>query len=309
MVRLGQLLYRLVRAPNLLVVAVTQFLVCYHIIHPALSEQSIAPQLHLTKFIELCLVTVIITASGYIINDLQDEKIDSINRPGTNPVQELGKDFVLWLYGALVLGGFLISQLLAFRLGEREFLWLYPLATGILAIYSVYLKRKPLAGNLIVAFYCAGVIALVVGTERVALRELAVLDPASAAYTLNVCNLFMAIAVLATLLRELVKDLEDLKGDLAGGRKTIPALWGVDVGKYVALVLALAVAATLLLPIVLEWQGFTEPLVLGWVGVLLIALAFMMYQVFRAGRPEQYRLISGELKFFLFGGLVLLLLV
>lgn len=303
------LLFRLFRVPNLLVVAITQYLVVYHILHPAFEAHGIVPSLYLSKFLEICAATMLITASGYVINDLQDEKIDEINRPGSNPVSELGRDYVLWLYGSILLIGFMVSYLLAFRLGERDFLWIYPISVGILAMYSFYLKRKPLAGNIVVAVYCAAVIALVVGAERVPLAELAAVAPRAAADALNICYLFMSIAILATLLRELVKDLEDVKGDTAGGRKTIPVLWGISTGQKIATFLSLVIIATLSAPIFNGWTLFLKPILLGWIALLIIVLIIIIWQVLRAKKPKDYRLISGELKLLLFGGLILLVLL
>ncbi len=305
----ARLLLRLVRLPNLIVVAVTQYLICYHVVHPALLEAGIAPALYQSKFFELCLTTLIITASGYVVNDLQDEKIDWINRPGTNPVAALGRDFVLWFYGALILCGFLISSLLAFRMGERDFLWFYPVATGVLAVYSRYLKKKPLAGNVIVALYCAGVIALTVAAEWRALGELARIDPAAATSVWRVCYLFMAIAVLATLLREVVKDLEDIRGDRVASRKTIPVMWGEKTGRRAALGLGLTVLAALALPLILDWPVFRGGLLFGWLSLLTLSLLFILSQVQKARTQPEYGRISAELKFFLFGGLMLILLL
>ena len=309
MFRMVPLLLRLIRTPNLFVVAVTQYLILFHVIQPALIAADVAPTLTFWKFLELTCITIAITASGYVINDIQDERIDEINKPGKNPVTPLGRARALWLYGAVVLCGFLVSQLMAFRLGERDALWLYPVAVGVLAVYSVYLKRQPLAGNIIVAIYCAGVIALVMAAERTALAELSIADPAAYDRVIGVCYLFMAIAILATLLRELVKDLEDIDGDRVGGRKTIPLLWGVRTARWVAVVIGLATAAALLGPIVWGWEIFHEPAVLLWTVALVLAVAVMLVQVMKATTAKDYQLISRELKLFLFGGLVLLLLL
>ncbi|MEM9261321.1 MAG: UbiA family prenyltransferase, partial [Bacteroidota bacterium] len=204
---------RLVRLPNLLVVALTQSLVLYPNIQPALTAEGLTGVLSSWKFIELCVVTLLITTSGYLINDLQDGKTDEINRPGTNPVAVLGRDTVVWFYAVTLFGGYLISQLLAFRLDEKQLLWIYPVAIGILSIYSIGMKKVPILGNFLVAAYCAGVPGILVLAERKAIGQLLQLNPELGMNTLRICLLFMAFAFVATLLRELVKDLEDLRGD------------------------------------------------------------------------------------------------
>ena len=307
--RLVKLLLRLLRFPNLLVVALTQYLVAYHVLRPALLANDIAPALSDWKFIELAVITVLITASGYVVNDLQDEELDDINRPGTNPVQELGRDQVLWYYGAMLLAGFLVSQLLAFRLGETHLLWIYPLAISILALYSVYLKRRPLLGNILVAFYCAGVPGVVLLAERDAIRNLYDVAPVAAGEALSVCFLFMLFAFIATLLRELVKDLEDLKGDTQAGRKTIPVLWGPAAGRRIAVGMAGLTIAAILSPILLGWTAFQQPLLIGACLLLIASLAIIAVQIIRAGAVKDYHRISTELKVLLFAGLLLLIFV
>ena len=305
--RLIALLIKLVRLPNLVVVAATMVLVAYHIVHPALVANGIAPVLHWTKFVEICLIILIVTASGYVINDLQDQEIDKINRPGTNPVAELGPDLVYWFYGFIVLAGFLVSTLLAFRLNERHLLWVYPVHTSILAIYSVYFKKKPLLGNLLVALYCAGVPAVILIAERHSLRKLSAAAPDVYGETLSICFLFMAFAFLATLLRELVKDLQDYEGDAALGRKTIPVMWGTSFSRGLAIGLAILVAIAILLPVLFAWPAFLQPALIGAICVLVVALLTITIQVFRARHPSDYGRVSMELKLLLLAGLLMLI--
>ncbi|MEO0733504.1 MAG: UbiA family prenyltransferase, partial [Bacteroidota bacterium] len=275
-------LLRLFRVPNLLVVALTQLLVYYRIILPALEAEGIVAGLSTWKFTELCPVTLLITASGYLINDLQDVKTDNINRPGTNPIAKLGRDTVLWYYAVTLLGGFLVSQLLAYRLDEKHLLWIFPVAIGILSIYSTGMKRIPILGNLLVALYCAGVPGILVLAERRAIGELLHLNPALGISTLRICLLFMAFAFVATLLRELVKDLEDLRGDRAVGRRTIPVMWGVSTSRKLGIVLGIMVIFSILSPIFLGWPAFMEPPMIGCIVLLLLGLVYILYQLNRA---------------------------
>ncbi|MEM6879610.1 MAG: prenyltransferase, partial [Bacteroidota bacterium] len=139
---------RLIRLPNLLVVILTQVLVYYRVFLPAYESVGLKPIVNEWRFSHLVLVTLAISASGFIINDLRDAKVDELNRPGTNPVPALGRDLVQWLYALSILGGFLLSLIVAFRLDELAYLWLYPASVGLLALYSWKLKGLPLVGNL-----------------------------------------------------------------------------------------------------------------------------------------------------------------
>ena len=299
-------LLRLTRFPNLVVVVLTQLLVHYRIIRPALDSAGIMGVLTPWKFVELALVTLCITLSGYLVNDLVDGRTDAVNRPGDNPVERIGRVTVSWLYCITILGGYLLSLLLAFRLGERRLLWIFPLAVGLLTLYSTALKRLPAVGNLLVALYCAGVPGVLVLAERAGLRQLLAVDPALATNALRVCALFMVFAFTATLLRELVKDLEDMHGDAVVGRRTLPVVLGPVTSQRLAYLLGLMVIGAILAPVMLRWPGFLEwPMVL-CIGILLLLLLSILYRLSRARRPPEYRSVSQLLKLFLLGGLGLL---
>jgi 4-hydroxybenzoate polyprenyltransferase len=297
---------RVLRFPNLLVVAATQILVSYRILLPAFEQEGISSTLTSWKLLELITVTLLITGSGYLINDLQDVNTDRINRPGTNPVAQLGRETVMWFYAVCLLGGFLVSQLLAYRLGERHLLWIFPLAAGMLAIYSIGMKRIPVLGNAMVAAYCAVVPGIVLLAERDTVRQLIVANPELGSNALRVCVLFMIFAFVATLLRELVKDLEDIRGDREVGRRTIPVMWGISLSRKLGILMGIMVILAILSPIFLGWPAFLEPPMLICIGVLLVGLLYILLQLVKAREQTDYHRLSTQLKVFLLGGLGLL---
>ena len=298
---------RLVRFPNLLVVALTQVLVYYRIILPSLDAEGLAGVLRPWKFFELCLVTLAISASGYLVNDLRDVRIDAINHPGRNLVLKMGRHNVQWLFAAMVFVGYLFALILALRLGERQLLFLFPCAIGVLALYSVLLKRLPFVGNFLVALYCAGVPGILVLTERRALNGLLEVNPVLGADTIRVCLLFMVFAFVATLLRELVKDLEDMRGDRQEGRQTLPVILGVATSRRLAVVLGIMVIVSIVSPVFLGWPAFMQPPMLICIGLLLLAIILILVQLTRARRQGDYHRLSTQIKFLLVGGLGLLI--
>lgn len=300
-------LFRLVRLPNLLVVLLTQILVYYRIILPAFQREGIGHALSHWKFTELAIVTLLITTSGYLINDLRDVRADEINRPGTNPVNRLGPSLVMWFYAVSLVGGFLVSLLLAFRLDQRSLLWIFPVAFVTLTLYSSTLKRIPFIGNFIVATYCALVPGILVLAEKNALMELYRVNPTLALGTLRICVLFMVFAFVATLLRELVKDLEDIRGDQAIGRQTLPVMLGISASRRLAVVLGGMVIVAILSPIFLGWPAFLQPPMVVCIVLLLFALVWIMIKISRAKRKTDYHRLSTQLKLFLLGGLGLLI--
>lgn len=299
--------FRLIRLQNLIVVALTQLLIYYRIILPALQTEDIVGVLQPWKFFEVCLVTLAITASGYIINDLRDVRIDAINHPGKNLVLKLGRQNVQWLFGAIMIVGYLFAILLAMRLGERQLLFLFPFAVSILALYSVTLKKLPFVGNFLVALYCAGVPGILVLTERKALLQLIDLNSSLGLDTVRVSVLFMAFAFVATLLRELVKDLEDLRGDRREGRRTIPVLLGVTTSRKLAIVLGVMVFVSIISPVFLGWPAFLQPPMLICITILLLAILVILVQLSSANQQIDYHKLSSQIKLLLVGGLGLLI--
>lgn len=297
---------RILRFPNLVVVAATQLLVFYRVLLPAFQQEGITNVLNPWKLSEIVIITLLITASGYLINDLQDETTDGINRPGANPVARLGRPTVMWFYGVCILVAFMISQLLAYRLDEKHLLWIFPMAVGMLSIYSIGMKRIPVLGNVLVATYCAGVPGILLLAERKAVHQLISSNPELGMNALRVSALFMIFAFVATLLRELVKDLEDIRGDREVGRRTIPVMWGVSLSRKLGVLLGLMVIVAILCPIFLGWPAFLAPPMLACIIVLIVGLLYILFHLSRAKDAPDYHRLSTQLKFFLLGGLGLL---
>ncbi|PHI20379.1 hypothetical protein CEQ90_07925 [Lewinellaceae bacterium SD302] len=296
---------QLVRFPNLLVVALTQSLIFYRLILPAFERNGIDAQLSHLQFALLVIACAIVTAAGYVINDILDTKADAVNKPGRNHVDDLGLANCRWLFVVLILIGYGISLQLALSLGKSHLIWLYPVAVGLLSLYSRYVKPIPLAGNLLVATFCAGVPALVALAELEGLNSLVISEPA----TIRILFIYGIFAFVATWLRELVKDMEDINGDRLIGRRTIPIILGISNSRSLGILLSLLNLFALLAPLLLGWPAFRKPGILICVVLLCLALCYFAWQLLRSRNARDYGRISTQLKLFLLGGLGLLVLV
>ncbi len=301
--------FRLIRLPNLLIVALTQWLIYGRFILPSLEATSIVGKLSDFPFYLLCGATVLVTAGGYIVNDLLDVESDAINRPGKNKVHALGVALCLWWYLISVLLGFAFSLLLAFQLKELLLLGLYPLAVGVLALYTRYIKPTPLAGNALVAIYCAGVPFLLIVAERRALLQLWEEAPQSGIYLVGIVFVYALFAALATVLRELVKDMQDVVGDRHIGRRTLPVWLGMERSRGLALFLVFLCLTALILPIWWDWPAFQTLRVLFFIAGLGLALVYIAWGIVRARQQHDYGRLSSQLKLFLLAGLGLLMLL
>jgi geranylgeranylglycerol-phosphate geranylgeranyltransferase len=191
----------------------------------------IAGSLDLPTAATVFLAAFLVTGAGNAVNDYYDREIDAVNRPKRPiPSGRISPRVALVLSSVL----FAASCLLA-GLASELCLAIALLNSLLLFFYARNLKGAPVAGNLCVS-YLTGSTFLFGG---------AALGPAGA-----VANLFPAgLSFLATMSREIMKDIEDMEGDRKGGARTLPLLVGRAVSSAAAAVFSLlAVILSLLAP-------------------------------------------------------------
>jgi len=203
---------KLIRSLNLIILAFTQYMCRYFIIgNGTASFYEIATD---WKFFLLVVSTVLVAAAGYIINDYYDVKIDLINKPKR---VVLGK--VLHRRVALV-SHFVLNSLACFFaifLGWKIFA-IIVLTTVLMWFYANQLKRTALVGNLLISVLTGLSVympVLLYGTAQETLL------------------LYASFAFFISLVREIIKDMEDVKGDEEFGCKTLPIIWGIRKTKTV----------------------------------------------------------------------------
>ena len=217
---------RLIRWPNLLMLGMIQYIVYIRLLD---QQTTMLSPFELTTLI---FITILLGASGYVINDYYDANIDQHNRPGTWVAgNTMSLKYVLVLYWELVVFGAFLAIWLASRLEMMEYLFLYPLAAAGLWAYSYSFKCKPVIGNLWVSLFCAGSVLVVAAVDWLYANHVAISHE---------IWYFALFAFLSTWLREVVKDLEDVEGDRKETCQTFVVRYGVKPGKMMALVLGLA---------------------------------------------------------------------
>jgi 4-hydroxybenzoate polyprenyltransferase len=302
--------WQLLRAPNLLIVFLTQYLLAYRVLYPALREAEILPSLGDFQFSLLVLTTVLLTASGYVINDIYDQEVDHYNRPKRQIVGRHMQVEKAWLlYAVLTALGCISFTYLGFYLQNPGFTALCPILVFLLWWYSYRLKGLSFLGNLVVAFLCALVAGILWLAEDASFQALAIRYPEESAHVRLVFGGYILFAFLTTLFREMIKDLEDRHGDERGGLKTLPVRYGVRVARNLTLFIGGVFLLGLALALGYYWRlSYNSP------GVLLIVFLVMLPFLYVFDRlwdiPEQvdYRRLSSLTKWVMAGGLLLLLL-
>lgn len=189
-------------------------------------------QLGRLDFILLLLSTVLIMAGGNVINDYFDTRIDRVNKPSNVIVGRSVKRRVAMAgHWALSGTGLLIGLFVAWRTHQLRLAFIPVFAVGALWFYSTTFKQRLLIGNGLVATLSA-LVPLLIG-----LYEVPGLERAYGEMNLDFHILwswiigYSAFAFVSTLLRELQKDMADVRGDAANGCRTVPIAWGMKAAR------------------------------------------------------------------------------
>ncbi len=303
-------LFRFLRFPNLLIVALTQYLLQNAILLPAFRPADLSPTLGGFPFFLFSLTTMLIAATGYVVNDIVDVEMDLLNKPEKVFVNRLISKKNAWrLYFGLTAFGFAIAFYLAVYVENLSLVLIFPAAVGMLAWYSFQLKKIPVAGNVTVAIFCAFVAGVVLFAERKTFGELCLVNPAAAQEVQVLFGGYLLFAFFSTMVREIVKDIEDLEGDRTSGCRTLPIAFGMNTAKIWAFSLAFA----LLLQVVLfgkwlvekeEWAGLAF-LVAG----IILPLVFLIFKLKTAQVKAEFARLSLFAKLIMAAGLVLLVVI
>ncbi len=296
--------FKLVRLPNLVIVALTQFLLQYLVLLPALREAGLNPILDAFHFFLLVFTTVLIAAGGYLINDLLDYESDLVNKPDLVFVNRVFSMKLVWaMYAFVALVGFAIAWYLAGYVENRSLVLIYPASFFLLFFYSKRLKRMPLWGNVIVAIFCAFVAGVVLFAER---ENFALMGESGREVTVLFGG-YLLFAFLSTMLREIVKDIEDMEGDAQLGLQTLPLRFGIKSAKNWALAIGVMLLFSLL--IFVKWLAGRQE----WLSVafttlgVILPLLYTLIFVRKSSTKGDFSRASFLAKLIMLSGLVLLL--
>ncbi len=297
---------RLSRWNNLLIIAATMYLIRWFVFIPILSDYNLKPQIDEYRFSLLVLATVCIAAAGYIINDYFDRKTDLINKPGKVILGRILSRRAGMFWHTILTGvGILLGTYVSWKTGILKLSLIFPVISGVLWFYSTTYKKQVLLGNLVVAFLVACVPLVVLLYELPMLLKNFNNLIATNTYYIKLMAFWIGgyslFAFLLTLIREIVKDLEDFEGDFAFGRQTIPIAWGQAIAKYIILFLSLI--SIILLAIIIykiRWSLLT----VGYcVFLIIIPLIVQMVVVYKAKEKKHYTSASLMLKLAMLSGL------
>lgn len=286
---------KLIRYKNLLMVLLTMVLTKYALFSHYPSSISLLTNI---QFFLLSLSIICITAGGYIINDYFDIKADEINKPNNVFVGiNFTKKQSLIFFTILFLKGLTLSIYISTLTNKTEYSFIF-LATAIaLYLYSFWLKKIPLLGNLMVSVFVT-LIYIIIKT----------FDYGGGNTDIEIILYgYCIFSFLTTLIREIIKDIEDIDGDHAINSKSLPIL----IGRKRARRIALGFTFLLLIFLVIAIREFIQnfPYLLGYtLFFIFFPLLYFTYKLLNAETKSDFHFLSITMKIIMFIGILSMLI-
>ncbi len=300
--------FRLIRWPNLLFIVLTQMLFRYFILpfvyaRPHEGYENI--KLSENLFYLLVLASVCIAAAGYIINDYFDENIDQVNKSAKVIVGKfIKRRSAILLHALLSFIGLAISIYIGYKLGNIFIPLFNFLAINFLLVYSSTFKKKILIGNVLISLLTAWVI-LVLTLAEYRFR----ISPEDVVWQrlLKMSFVYAGFAFIISLVREVIKDMEDIEGDVKYGCKTMPIVWGLPVAKVFTAVWIVVLTGVLFAILIYVVQ-------LGWwfsalysLVAIIVPLLWVLQKLYKANTSSDFHKLSSVVKLIMLAGIVSML--
>lgn len=295
--------FRLIRLPNLFFIALTQVLFQYGIYKPLFqSDISTGDQ---RQFILLVLASVLIAAAGYIINDYFDINIDRVNKPEKIVVDSIisRRWAIAWHLVLSFLG--IILTAIALPLFQKWYLLLANLVVvALLWMYSTTYKKSLLIGNIIIALLTSWTILLIYFSKIDITGLFATEDLQRQAKFFRLTMLYAAFAFIISLIREAIKDMEDLPGDVRYNCYTMPIAWGINATKiYVAVWLVVLITMLVVIQVYILPYGWWWPFLFSML-LIIIPLLYIFRKLFASFTPADFHHLSNGTKFVMLTGIL-----
>jgi 4-hydroxybenzoate polyprenyltransferase len=274
---------RLIRWPNLLMIALTQYMTRIFLIGPVSEWKLILAE---SNIFLITLSTVLIAAAGYVINDYFDVKIDLINKPERVIIGR-------YLKRRVAITTHQVFNVLGCAIGLYVSKWVFVisvLSVTLLWLYASFFKKRPFIGNFIVSLLTA--LSLII---------LSVYYP----YNRQLVGLYALFAFGITLIREIIKDMEDVRGDASHGCRTLPIIWGIPRTKlFLYALIALFIPALFLAA---HWLQNTQ---LAWLFFTLLGLiGWLVYRLVYADTKREFGSLSSLCKIIMLVGMMSMILL
>ncbi|WP_294958881.1 geranylgeranylglycerol-phosphate geranylgeranyltransferase [uncultured Flavobacterium sp.] len=288
-------LFSVVRGYNIPIIVLAQYLSAIFILAPEIRALDILLDFYLFLIVFASAITI---ASGYIINNFYDSQKDLINRPNKSMLDRLvSQKTKLNVYFSLNF----LAVLMASIVSWRAFLF-FSVYIFLIWFYSHKIKKYPIIGNLMSALLAVTPFfaILLYFYNKISFEEIE-----------NHMSHFVVISAhavflfLLLLIREMIKDLENLKGDLVTDYRTIPVLYGEKISKQIITALTILTIVPVYVLVNIHDVGYMDIYFYVCFGVLL----FFLIYLWQSNSKEQFLRLHNVLKFLIVSGVFCIVLI
>jgi len=293
--------WRLFRPVNLAIIGIIQIIVQYNVIRGHVPASVILFE-H-WQFAFIAIITICGGAAGYVVNDIYDVNIDAHNKPGKNVIRHISKRTGWMLYAAIALSGLVLTILLGdpYRIPG---IGVYVGATIMLWAYSAYFKKQPLIGNIIVSFFAALVVYVIWLGQSINIPV-----GADVSFPYHIVLMYTGFAFFTTILREIVKDAEDLSGDTLHGARTLPAVIGINSSKYICIAIIVLLATCIGCWLILMLGSISHLASWYMIITVVLPLVVVIWFIGRAKEASEWHFISQFIKVVILAGTLFLAMI
>ena len=285
---------KLIRFKNLVIIALTQLLIKFVLINPLSHKTS----LNNFDFYLLVLSTVIIAAAGNIINDYFDVKVDRLNNRNIIIDKSIKRRVAILLHLSFSLIGFYLAWKV--KLLTLGFINLFCVVS--LWYYSTNLKKKPLIGNILVAILSSLVLLVI------PLYDLIAEPGVNSIEIFNTIFYYSFYAFFFSLVREIIKDMEDYQGDKKTGMKTFAISIGLKNSKsFIKVVTIFLLCSFIYIMSVLLKSDLYSFLYLLF--LLTIPLIIFLILLYKSNSKKDFYLLSQILKLIMLAGILSIFII
>lgn len=295
--------FELVRWKNLLILVFVQLLLKYILFN----NYNIDTILSNSEFLLFIIAIISSAGSGYVINDIFDIRTDALNKPNKSIVgNKISIRHSIIIYSILVFIALFSGITVSFQVELPIYSVSFLLVVIFLFLYSYMLKGVAIMGNLVVSLLIGFSILI-----TALLDVIPALNDSELMRQLTVIKIIIALAVFSTfinLIREIIKDIEDINGDYNSKLYTLPILIGKKRTNSILLIISFILVISLLY-IIISNLHLSKYLLFYGTSFLIIPLVYFCYKLYYAKLKSDYTYLSLVLKIIMIFGVLSILIL
>ena len=223
-------IFKIIRWKNLIIISLSQIFIKFFFIDFFIQKDQLLNE----NFVILLIVTILIAASGYIVNDIYDYNLDQINKPEKVVLGKFLKSrdaiIIYMMFNCLAI---VLSIFLCMKIEQEIYILVFLLIIYCLWLYSKKLKKYKIIGNILIAFFIS------LSILNVPLFSYKNILSDDRFFVFLIISIFSVLAFLINVKREIIKDIEDIEGDKIHKVKSLPIIFGTKKSKLVTIIIGI----------------------------------------------------------------------